>query len=78
MNDISIIRLDDGKEYYLVDNIVYNNVKYILLSFVSDVKDICIRKMLIENGEEIIAYLEEDEFDTIFNMFYEKNKALIN
>ena len=77
MKEISVIRLDDGKEYYLVDDIFYNGIKYVLLSLVSDVKDICIRKVIVEDGEQVIAYLDEDEFDNIFNLFYEKNKALI-
>lgn len=76
MKDMEIIKLDNGYEYYVVDTLIYNDIKYILLSFVSDVKDICVRKIEVLDGSEVISYLDEEEFDIVFDMFVKKNKAL--
>ena len=54
-------------------------MEYLLLSNVKNVKDSCIRKIEIENNEELICRLEdESEFDVILNLFMEKNKALFS
>ena len=59
--------------------LVYNNTEYLLLSNVKNVKDSCIRKIEIENNEEMICRLDdENEFDIILDLFMEKNKALFS
>lgn len=78
MNEIEVITLDNGVEYYQIDSLVYNGVEYLLLSLVSNTKDICIRKIVFENNKEVISYLDDNEFDIIFKKFYEKNKALVS
>lgn len=77
MIDVNTYILENGIEYTEVDTLEYNNNKYILLSNINNVKDSCIRKLIIENNEEYIYRLDNDsEFDTILNLFIEKNKAL--
>lgn len=77
MIDINTIVLENGVEYTEVDDLIYNDTKYVLLSNIKDVKDSCIRKITFENNEEYVCRLEDDkEFDMILNMFVEKNKAL--
>ena len=77
MVDINTIVLENGIEYTEVDDLVYNNTKYILLSNVKNVKDSCIRKISIEDNEEYLCRLEDDnEFDTVLDLFIQKNKAL--
>jgi len=79
MVDINTIVLENGIEYTEVDDLVYNNTKYILLSNVKNVKDSCIRKISIEDNEEYLCRLEDDnEFDTVLDLFIQKNKALFS
>lgn len=77
--DVSTYMLENGIEYTEIDNLEYNNNKYILLSNINNVKDSCIRKLVIEDNEEYIYRLEDDkEFDVVLNLFIEKNKALFS
>lgn len=79
MIEINTVILENGIEYTEVDDIVYDNVKYILLSNINDVKDSCIRKIIILNNEEYISKLDSDrEFDIVLSLFMEKNKALFS
>jgi len=75
--DIKTIVLENGIEYTEVDDLIYNNTRYILLSNVKNVKDSCIRKISIEDNKEYLSRLDnEREFDTILDLFLEKNKTL--
>ena len=77
MVDIKTIVLENGIEYTEVDDLIYNNTRYILLSNVKNVKDSCIRKISIEDNKEYLCRLDnEREFDTILDLFLEKNKTL--
>ena len=77
MVEVDTIVLENGVEYTEVDQLTYNEVRYILLSNVKNVKDSCIRKITIQNDEEFLCRLDSDkEFDMILDMFLEKNKAL--
>ena len=79
MIDINTVILENGVEYTEVDDLVYENTRYILLSNIGNVRDSCIRKIIIDNNLEYISELDnEKEFDVILNLFLEKNKALFN
>lgn len=79
MIDINTIVLENGVEYTEVDYLTYNNIKYVLLSNINNVKDSCIRKISIINNEEYLSRLEDDkEFEVILDLFVQKNKALFN
>ena len=79
MIDVNTIVLENGIEYTEIDKLIYNNIEYLLLSNVKNVKDSCIRKIEIKNNEELICRLEdENEFDIILDLFMEKNKALFS
>ena len=79
MTEINTVILENGIEYTEVDDIIYNNIRYILLSNIDNVKDSCIRKIVMLDSEEYISKLDSDsEFDMILSMFLEKNKALFN
>lgn len=77
MDKIRIVTLEDDKDYQVVDAINYKNTEYLLLSKVNNNKEICIRKILIEDNEEYISRLKKEEFNIIVNMFVEKNKNLV-
>lgn len=79
MIDVNSVILENGIEYIEADELKYNNIRYVLLSNVNNVKDACIRKIVIKNNEEILCGLDSsDEFDMILEMFINKNKALFN
>ena len=75
--DIEVVVLENGIEYIEVDKVDYNNYKYILLSNVNNVKDSCIRKIVIENDMEVLhGIVDDDEFDIVLDLFIKQNKAL--
>ena len=79
MIDVNSVILENGIEYIEVDELKYNNIRYVLLSNVNNVKDSCIRKIVLKNNEELLCGLENDnEFDVILELFYQKNRALFN
>lgn len=79
MIEVNTMVLENGIEYTEVDDLVYNNTKYLLLANIKNAKDSCIRKVLIEENEEYICRLDDkNEFSIILNLFLEKNKALFN
>ena len=79
MIEFNTMILENGVEYTEVDDLIYNDTKYLLLSNIKNVKDSCIRKISIEDNEEYICRLDDDkEFDIILNLFIKKNKALFD
>ena len=79
MIDVNTVVLENGIEYTEVDELVYNNTRYVLLSNVDNIKDSCIRKIEMEDNEEYLCRLEnENEFNTILDLFVEQNKTLFN
>ena len=79
MVDIRTVVLENGIEYTEVDDIIYNNTRYILLSNVNNVKDSCIRKISVQENSEYLCRLDsEREFNTILDLFLEKNKTLFS
>ena len=78
MIDVNTIILENGIEYTEVDNLVYNDSKYVLLSNIKNVKDSCIRKIIIEDNEEYVCRLDENEFNLILSLFLKKNETLFS
>ena len=79
MIDVNTIILENGVEYTEIDKLVYNNTEYLLLSNIKNVKDSCIRKIGMNNNEEMVCRLDDDnEFDIILDLFMKKNKALFS
>lgn len=75
MKDVNIYSLDNGLEYYEIDNMIYNDVKYFLFLNTKDKSDICIKKLVIDSEKEMIVDLSSDETNKMFTLFAEKNKA---
>ena len=78
MIDINTVVLENGIEYTEVDDLIYNNTRYVLLANVDNVKDSCIRKIRINDNVSYISRLSDSEFSVILDMFIEKNEALFN
>ena len=49
----------------------------VLLARVDNMKDISIRKIIKDDQQEYLEFLNDVEFDNVSKIFYEKNKALI-
>lgn len=78
MIDINTVILENGIEYTEIDDLIYNNTRYVLLTNVDNVKDSCIRKIRVDNDKNYISRLDDNEFDIVLSMFLEKNKALFS
>ena len=79
MKDVNVFTLENGVEYIEIDQLFYNNIKYVLLCNMNNVKDSCIKKILLRDNLEYISELDSDsEFDVVLKMFVEKNKTLFN
>lgn len=73
--EIETVMLEDNKEYYIIDTIIIDNLKYLFLSqeFNSDV--IVIRKVL-EN--KIIGLDNEAEYNKALKVFTNKYKDIFD
>ena len=64
------IVLEDGNKYKIAYKMMLNNTEYYFLKNSSDSNDVCIRKVIFENGEEYVTGLaNEEEFDLVFWKF---------
>lgn len=73
--EVSVITLDNGKNYEIVDKIKDNDQTYLFLINENDENDKCIRKQVIENDKEILYCLNEDEFKNVLEKFMKKYKG---
>lgn len=70
----SIIKLEDGNDYVVVDKIEKLDKSYVYLTNVKDMEDFCVRKEIMENEEFYIVGLEtEEEYEEAMKLFVEKN-----
>ena len=78
--NIDVIKLENGKEYGIIDTITHNGSNYLVLSNILDNNDFGIRKVIEKEGREVIIKLNnQNEFEEIMEMFYNKHKGeLIN
>lgn len=68
-----IIKLDNNKEYFLVDELIEENTNYLLLINIDNESDIIIAKKSIENNEEyIIEINDNNELSTLKSKFKQK------
>ena len=78
MKELEIITLDEGKEYFLVDSLVFNNDTYYLLSQVDKVKNVLIRKLFNKDGDEYLEEVDSNQQELLIEMFINKNKELLS
>lgn len=68
MNQIDVVTLEDGKDYYIMKEKKLDGVTYLYL--VNDEKEIAIRKIEAINNVEMIVTLDTDEeFDKVVEAF---------
>lgn len=79
MVDVNTVILENGIEYTEVDDLTYNNIRYVLLANVKNVKDSCIRKISVKEEKEYLSCLDNDqEFDFVLDLFMQQNKTLFS
>ncbi len=77
MVEVNAYKLENGIFYNEISSIVKDDVRYMLLANRDNNEDICIRKLVNEDGEQYIEMLDLDEFEQIRNEFIQKNKELL-
>ena len=71
--ECDVITLEDGIDYVIVDEIVNEGTKYLYLVNKNDEKDFCVRKLIIEDGEEYVSGLDStEEFNKTISIFANK------
>ncbi len=70
--DVTIVTLDNGKDYYVLKDITANNKRYCYFSNIENQHDICVRRVEQENNKSYFCYLDsEDEFRQAMKLFTE-------
>lgn len=71
---IKVITLEDGIKYNVIDEITSKENKYAFLSNEMDPDDFCIRKVIMQDNEEVLIGLDDDaEFDLALMLFAKKH-----
>lgn len=79
LEDVSVIKLEDGIEYAILEEIVYGDKKYVYLTNINDYEDFCIRKVIKEDNSEFLVGLDDDsEFDLALMLFAKNHKEEIS
>lgn len=74
MEEIKTVELEDGSTYIITDEIEVDEKKYLYLTNILDAEDFCIRKYIVESGEEYLSGLDnKQEFDLALKYFLEKH-----
>ena len=74
MIDNSLIKLENGFEYRVVDKIKNNDVAYVYLINLVDKDDLVIRKEIQKDEECYLKGLEsDDELKLALNLYIQKN-----
>ena len=55
-----IVKLENNKEYFVLETLIDNNINYMLLLNLVDDKEIKIVKMILDNGEEYFVEITDD------------------
>lgn len=73
--ELNVIKLENNEEYVIVDAIQNEDNKYLFLANKDNEEDICIRKVIIKDGQEFLIKLDnDDEFDEVLALFNRKHK----
>lgn len=59
--EVSIVTLEDKKEYMVIRDMMVKGKRYCLLSHIKDANDICVRRIDKVNGKETFVLLDNEE-----------------
>ena len=72
--EYNVVKLENGMEYAEVNKINHNEKTYLFLVNLNNDDDFCIRKLINENGNDILVGLDSKvEFDEVLNIFLRSN-----
>lgn len=75
MKEVKCVKLEDGLDYMVIDEIDNEDVTYVYLANVLDEEDFCIRKVdNMKNGELLVGLDSDEEFDKALLIFTKKHK----
>lgn len=73
--EMKCIKLEDGLEYMVLDEIDSETNTYVYLSNIEDPEDFCIRKVENDKNEGLLVGLDSnEEFDKALLLYSEKNQ----
>lgn len=72
MEELEYITLENGIDYFVIDEIMENNITYLYLTNENDEKKFCIRKMGQDN--EVLRLNSKEEFEKALLYFTKKHK----
>ena len=76
--NIKSIKLEDGIEYMVLDEIDLDNNTYVYLTNVDDEEDFCIRKVDNTKNDSMLVGLDNDnEFDKALLLFSKKYQDIV-
>ena len=71
MIDIDVITLHDG-DYYIIDSVIKDNIKYLLLSKIEDFENILIKKINLDNEDIVLPIESKKEFELACMLLFKK------
>ena len=72
--EVNAIKLENNEEYLIIDTIEIENNKYLILVNAEKNYDICVRKVVLKNSEEVLIKLaSEEEFERVMTVFNQKH-----
>ncbi len=72
--EYNVVVLENGIEYAEVEKIKHNENTYLFLVNLKNDDDFCIRKLIKENGKDMLVGLDgKAEFDEILRIFLRNN-----
>ena len=70
----SVIKLEDGHDYVVVEKIAKEEFYYVFLTNIKDMEDFCVRKEIEENEKVYLVGLDSDEeFEEAMKLFADKH-----
>ena len=70
-----VIKLENNKEYFIINELIENNIKYILVMNVDNESDVKIVKQITDNNEEYIIDVKDE---ALLNDLKQKFKSLVD
>ena len=64
-----IIKLENNKEYFVINELIDNNINYLLIMNVDNETEVKIVKSTISNGEEFITEVQGDTLNSLKQKF---------
>lgn len=76
--DIDVIRLENVMNYGIIDTITHNDRNYLILLNTENDQDFCVRRVILKDNKEVVVKLDnQNEFEEIMNLFYNKHRGEI-